>query len=63
MTSKTITRSFIAVITIVLLAVCVADPALNIATPAMFGRVTAPLNRNFGTGTNRQMQFALRLNF
>jgi hypothetical protein len=39
------------------------DPALNISTPATFGRVTAPLNRNFGTGTNRQMQFMLRLNF
>ncbi len=39
------------------------DPALNIATPATFGRITAPLNRNYGTGTNRQMQFALRLNF
>jgi hypothetical protein len=39
------------------------DPALNISTPATFGRITAPLNRNFGTGTNRQMQFALRLNF
>jgi len=39
------------------------DPALNISTPATFGRITAPLNRNFGTGTNRQMQFMLRLNF
>ncbi len=39
------------------------DPALNLAVPATFGRITAPLNRNFGTGTNRQMQFALRLNF
>jgi hypothetical protein len=39
------------------------DPALNISTPATFGRITAPLNRNYGTGTNRQMQFALRLNF
>ncbi len=28
-----------------------------------FGRITAPLNRNFGTGTNRQMQFMLRINF
>ncbi|HEV2665620.1 MAG TPA: hypothetical protein VG324_11945, partial [Blastocatellia bacterium] len=28
-----------------------------------FGRITAPLNRNFGTGTNRQMQFMLRVNF
>ncbi len=39
------------------------NPATNIATPATFGRITAPLNRNFGTGTNRQMQFMLRINF
>lgn len=39
------------------------NPATNISTPATFGRITAPLNRNFGTGTNRQMQFALRINF
>jgi len=28
-----------------------------------FGRITSPLNRNFGTGSNRQMQFMLRINF
>jgi len=40
------------------------NPATNIsAGVASFGRITAPLNRNFGTGTNRQMQFALRVNF
>ncbi len=39
------------------------DPATTISNPATFGQITAPLNRNFGTGTNRQMQFALRLNF
>ncbi len=37
------------------------NPTLNLSNAA-FGRITAPLNRNFGTGTNRQMQFMLRLN-
>ncbi len=28
-----------------------------------FRRITSPLNRNFVTGTNRQMRFMLRINF
>ena len=33
------------------------------ARPAQFGRITEPLNRGYGTGTARQMQFMFRLNF
>ncbi|MCI0422126.1 MAG: TonB-dependent receptor, partial [Acidobacteria bacterium] len=40
------------------------NPAANISDGlASFGRVTSPFNRTFGTGTNRQMQFMLRVNF
>jgi hypothetical protein len=38
------------------------DPA-GCVVDSNFGRITSPLNRNFGTGTNRQMQFMLRINF
>ncbi|MGH9752221.1 MAG: TonB-dependent receptor [Blastocatellia bacterium] len=38
------------------------DPA-GCVVDSNFGRITSPLNRNFGTGTNRQMQFMLRVNF
>jgi outer membrane receptor protein involved in Fe transport len=48
----------------------VADPArcragdqAGCVVDANFGRITAPANRTFGTGTNRQMQFMLRVNF
>ena len=40
-----------------------ANPATNISTAATFGRITGPLNRGYGTGTARQMQFMFRFNF
>ena len=40
-----------------------ANPATNISTPATFGRITGPLNSGYGTGTARQMQMMLRMNF
>jgi hypothetical protein len=40
-----------------------ANPGTNISAPAQFGRITGPLNSNYGTGTARQMQFMLRVNF
>jgi hypothetical protein len=40
-----------------------ANPGTNISSPASFGRITGPLNNNYGTGTARQMQFMLRFNF
>jgi hypothetical protein len=39
------------------------NPNTNLSAGPNFGRITAPFNRLFGTGTNRQMQFSLRLNF
>lgn len=39
------------------------NPVTNFSDGVSFGRITAPFNRTFGTGTNRQMQFMLRLNF
>ncbi|MGI8782353.1 MAG: TonB-dependent receptor domain-containing protein [Acidobacteriota bacterium] len=39
------------------------NPNTNISSGVSFGRITSPFNRTFGTGTNRQMQFMLRLNF
>jgi len=42
---------------------CRAGDAAGCAVDSNFGRITSPLNRNFGTGTNRQMQFMLRVNF
>ena len=40
-----------------------ANPSTNISNAASFGRITGPLNRGYGTGTARQMQFMLRMNF
>jgi hypothetical protein len=40
-----------------------ANPSTNISTAATFGRITGPLNRGYGTGTARQMQFMFRFNF
>jgi hypothetical protein len=40
-----------------------ANPSTNISTPATFGRITGPLNSGYGTGTARQMQMMLRMNF
>lgn len=39
------------------------NPVTNFSDGVSFGRITEPFNRTFGTGTNRQMQFMLRLNF
>ena len=39
------------------------NPATNISSPAQFGRITGPLNSGYGTGTARQMQMMLRMNF
>ncbi|HUQ94895.1 MAG TPA: TonB-dependent receptor [Bryobacteraceae bacterium] len=39
------------------------NPGTNFTSPASFGIVTAGLNRTIGTGTSRQLQLALRLNF
>ncbi|MBI4475613.1 MAG: TonB-dependent receptor, partial [Acidobacteria bacterium] len=38
-------------------------PGTNISAGASFGRITGPLNSNYGTGTARQLQFMLRLNY
>ncbi len=40
-----------------------ANPGTSISSPAAFGRITGPLNRGYGTGTARQMQFMFRFNF
>ena len=40
-----------------------ANPGTSISSPAAFGRITGPLNNNYGTGTARQMQFMFRVNF
>ena len=40
-----------------------ANPSTNISSPAQFGRITGPLNSGYGTGTARQMQMMLRMNF
>jgi hypothetical protein len=39
------------------------NPGLVLTSPASFGLVTSGLNRTIGTGTSRQLQLALRLNF
>ncbi|MBL8229400.1 MAG: TonB-dependent receptor [Bryobacterales bacterium] len=39
------------------------NPGTTLTSPASFGLVTSGLNRTIGTGTSRQMQLALRLNF
>ena len=38
-------------------------PGTTLTSPGTFGIVTTGLNRTIGTGTARQMQLALRLNF
>jgi carboxypeptidase family protein len=38
-------------------------PGTAVTSPASFGRITGPLNRGYGTGTARQMQFMFRFNF
>jgi outer membrane receptor protein involved in Fe transport len=40
-----------------------ANPNLNISSGPSFGRITGPANPDFGTGSARQMQFMLRVNF
>jgi hypothetical protein len=39
------------------------NPGTNISSPAQFGRITGPLNSGYGTGTARQMQMMLTMNF
>jgi hypothetical protein len=38
-------------------------PGTTVTSPASFGRITGPLNRGYGTGTARQIQFMFRFNF
>ena len=38
-------------------------PGTTVTSPSSFGRITGPLNRGYGTGTARQMQFMFRFNF
>ena len=40
-----------------------ANPETNLSTGQAFGRITSSLTRGAGTGSPRQMQFMLRLNF
>jgi hypothetical protein len=40
-----------------------ANPETNLSTGPAFGRITSSLTRGAGTGSPRQMQFMLRLNF
>jgi hypothetical protein len=39
------------------------NPGTTLTSPAAFGFITSGLNRTIGTGTSRQMQLAMRLNF
>jgi hypothetical protein len=39
------------------------NPGTTFTSPASFGLVNSGLNRTIGTGTSRQMQLAMRLNF
>jgi outer membrane receptor protein involved in Fe transport len=39
------------------------NPNTNISSGVAFGRITGPLNLGYGTGTARQMQFMVRLNY
>jgi hypothetical protein len=39
------------------------NPGTTLTSPATFGIVTSGLNRTIGTGTARQLQLAMRLNF
>jgi carboxypeptidase family protein/TonB-dependent receptor-like protein len=38
-------------------------PGISQTSPSSFGRITGPLNRTYGTGTARQIQFMFRFNF
>ena len=40
-----------------------ANPNTNISSGVLFGRITGPLNLGYGTGTARQMQFMVRMNY
>jgi len=40
-----------------------ANPGTNWTSPASFGIVSSGLNRTIGSGTSRQLQLAMRLNF
>ena len=40
-----------------------ANPNTNISSGPAFGRITGPLNLGYGTGTARQMQFMVRVNY
>jgi hypothetical protein len=40
-----------------------ANPNTNISSGSAFGRITGPLNSGYGTGTARQMQVMVRMNF
>jgi hypothetical protein len=40
-----------------------ANPNTSISSGSSFGRITGPLNQGYGTGTARQMQLMLRMNF
>jgi hypothetical protein len=40
-----------------------ANPNVNISSGPSFGKITGPANPDFGTGSARQMQFMLRVNF
>ena len=40
-----------------------ANPGTTFTSPASFGIITSGLNRTIGTGTSRQIQFALRFTF
>jgi len=39
------------------------NPSTTFTSPASFGLITSGLNRTIGTGTSRQLQLAMRLNF
>lgn len=39
------------------------NPGTTFTSPASFGLVNSGLNRTIGTGTSRQLQLAMRLNF
>jgi hypothetical protein len=39
------------------------NPGTTFTSPASFGLITSGLNRTIGTGTSRQLQLAMRLNF
>jgi hypothetical protein len=39
------------------------NPGTTLTSPASFGVITQGLNRTIGTGTSRQLQLAMRVNF